>query len=404
MVLSRFAVVAADERRASGYSTTIARTVEEVEALRPLWTSLQRASLQSDLDYFLTVEHHHPEAIRPHVIAVHSPTGESSLLVGHLLRRQLDHRLGPWVSYQPWVRAINIYRGVVGNPTVKELSVGLEAIRSELGGGVDAILLHNLDPASPLHAAAVTVFPMWSRQRWSPHKVRWDSAVGPIADEVLARRSRSTRQNVKRTQRRITRDFGHRVEMRIYSQPTDAQTVFRDIDTVAAKTYQTKSRPIFRDNDLERSLVGLGLEKGWFRAYLLYLEELPVAFWTGYSYAGVFGWRGITGYDPAYRGYGVGKYLLASMLEDLAQDPEVSHFSLGPGDIPYKRRFADERRHEVDVRVFASTPRGIWVNALGSAIHGLNVVVRGTRNIRHLGTHVEALNERRKQKERRPRV
>jgi CelD/BcsL family acetyltransferase involved in cellulose biosynthesis len=404
MVSSRFAGVAARDQRTSGYTTSIARSVEEVEALRPLWTRMHRASLQSDIDYFLTVERHHPEAVRPHVIAVHSSAGESSLLAGHLMRRRLDHRLGPWASYRPWVRAISISRGVVGKPTVNELCVALEAIRGELGAGVDVVLLHNLDPGSTLHEAAVTVFPAWSRQRWSPHKVRWDRAVGPVADEVLALRSRSTRQNVRRTQRRIARDFGHRAEMRIYSQPADAETLFRDIDTVAAKTYQTKSRPIFRDNDLERSLVALGLEKGWFRAYLLYLEDLPVAFWTGYSYAGVFGWRGVTGYDPAYRGYGVGKYLLAALLEDLARDPEVTHFSLGPGDIPYKRRFADERRGEVDVRVFSSTQRGIRVNAVGSAINGLNALVRGTRKIRHLGTHVDALNERRKQRERRPRV
>lgn len=399
--MTRRAAVAVGDYRSGGYETSIARSIEAVEALRPVWIGLQGASLQSDIDYFLTVERHHPEAIRPHVVAVRSPTGESSLLVGHVLRRQLDHRFGAWMPYRPWMRAINVYRGVVGNPTTNELSVALQALRDELAHDVDAIVLHNLDRSSPLYETAVTVFPMWARQGWSPQKVRWDSAVGSVADEALALRSPSTRQNIRRTRRRIVRDFGQ-AEMRIYTQPTDAEKLFRDIDTVAAKTYQTKSRPIFRDSVLERSLVELGLEKGWFRAYLLYLEELPVAFWTGFAYSGVFGWRGVTGYDPAYRAYGVGKYLLAAMLEDLAQDPHVSKFSLGSGDIRYKRSFADERRGEVDVRIFSTKARGLWVNGVGSAIHGLHALLSGTRNLRHLGTHVDAVNERKKRRERRP--
>jgi len=114
----------------------------------------------------------------------------------------------------------------------------------------------------------------------------------------------------------------------------------------------------------------------------------------------VFGWRGDTGYDPAYRSYGVGRFLMVLLLEDLARHPEVTRFSLGPGTLPYKRSFADEQHGEVDVRIFSRRPRGVFVNGVGSAIHGAHALLRATRDVRHIGRHAEAFNERKKRQER----
>ena len=108
----------------------------------------------------------------------------------------------------------------------------------------------------------------------------------------------------------------------------------------------------------------------------------------------------MTGYDPTYRRYGVGRFLLVAMLEDLARDPEVTWFSLGPGTLPYKRSFADEQTGEVDVRVFSKRPRGLMVNGVGSAVHGVHALLRATRDIRHIGRHADAFNERKKRQER----
>lgn len=379
----------------------MARSTDEVEALRPLWESLQGTNLPSDIDYFLAVSRYHPDVIRPHVVVVRPRDAEPSLLVGHLSRVRVDHRLGLWVPFRPEVSAINIYRGVVGNPTRAALSVALETMAAELGSQADAIFLHNLEQTSPLYEAAMRIFPGHARQRWSPRKVRWESAVDASPDAVLNARSRSTRDNLRRTHRRIAKDFGDRVSIRIFSLPSEAEALFHDVDTVAVKTYQTKFGPVFRDNEYERRLAEVGLVKGWFRAYVLYVDRKPIAFWTGYSYGGVFGWRGVTGYDPAFRSYGTGKYLLSIMLEDLARDPDVLRFSLGPGDLAYKRMFGDRRREEFDIRIFASTRHGVWVNVIGSGVQGLQSVLGGARRLHHVGERLDAWSERLRRKERR---
>jgi CelD/BcsL family acetyltransferase involved in cellulose biosynthesis len=231
--------------------------------------------------------------------------------------------------------------------------------------------------------------------------VRWASAIGSTLGDTLALRSPKTRENIRRIQRRITSRFGDDAVVRIFREPSEAETLFRDLDEVAVKAYPTRFSTVFRDSEFERRLTEVGLHKGWYRAYLLYVEGRPIAFWTGYSYGGAFGWRGVTGYDPEYRPYSVGTYLLTQVLDDLSRDPDVQLFSLGPGDFPYKRFFGDRRWEEYDVRILASTPRGIWVNAVGSTVQGLQSALASAQEIRRVGERVDALRERRRRKEQR---
>ena len=51
------------------------------------------------------------------------------------------------------------------------------------------------------------------------------------------------------------------------------------------------------------------MERGWFRAYVLYLDGEPIAFWQGQAYNGVFS-TGVPGFDPAYADLRVGNYVL----------------------------------------------------------------------------------------------
>jgi CelD/BcsL family acetyltransferase involved in cellulose biosynthesis len=385
--------------RATEVST--ATSLEEVERLRPLWTRLQGASLHSDIDYFSTVAKHNPAVIRPHVVVVHPNGGEPSLLATHLAHRAVGHRLGPWVPYEPRLTVLNFFRGIVGNPSTAELEAAFASLGNELGNGADALLLRNVDLESPLREVTARVFPASQHQRWMPPKLRWETTVDRDPTAAFEWLSSSTRASVRRAERRLVRAFGDTVETRIYSTPADAETLFRSVDAVAERTYQTEGRPIFRHDELLRRLVELGLEKGWFRAYVLYVGARPVAFWTGFVYGGVFGWRGATGYDPDFRSYSVGRHLLMMMLEHLAGDPDVQRVTLGVGDLPYKRSVSDPGDSVADVRIFASTVRGRWVNAVGSAVHGANAVVRSTRAVPALGRRLDALDEWLERRERR---
>lgn len=385
-----------------GTTVAAARSIDEVEGLRPVWERLHGSELPSDIDYFLCVAAHNDEVVRPHVVSVTPDDGEPFLLAAHVSDLRVSHRLGPWTPYSPRLRVLNVFRGLIGRPTPEGLEIALAALRAELDDGIDAIMLRNVEVPSDLHDAAQRLFPGRMRQRWLGRRARWIADIGSDPDAALEALSDSTRANLRRTTRRLERTFGDDLRTVILQEPSDAERVFRDIDAVAASTYQTNRRPIFRDDEFGRELTRLGLEKGWFRAYMLYIGDRPVSFWTGFAYGETFGWRGVTGYDPEFRSFGVGKYLLSTMLDHLARDPHIVRFSLGAGDLPYKSQFGDRGHEEVDIRIFARRPRALWVKTVGSGVHGVHAAFRASRVLPIVGSRVEARHEHLKRKRRVP--
>ena len=155
--------------------------------------------------------------------------------------------------------------------------------------------------------------------------------------------------------------------MRVWSEAADIDEMFAATETVAAKTYQRGLGVALADNDQARRLVTLGLERGWFRTWVLYVGEDPVAFWPGWTYGGAF-YIGTPGYDPALAEYRLGTYILMRIIEELCTDPEVATIDYGPGDSEYKRRFSNVEWDETDVLVFAPTFRGARINLTRTAI------------------------------------
>jgi len=177
--------------------------------------------------------------------------------------------------------------------------------------------------------------------------------------EYLRARSAKTRSNVQRYSRRLEERFGERLELRLFESPADIPRLIRDTRTVSEKTYQHGLGAGFEDDDLTRALQQLGAERGWLRAFVLYLDGIPSAFWHGTQYRRIF-YTGPTGYDPAHRDLRLGTYVLAKMVEHLCGKADWMDFGLG--DAEYKRHFGDEHWEEEDILLFARRPRPVVVN------------------------------------------
>jgi CelD/BcsL family acetyltransferase involved in cellulose biosynthesis len=147
----------------------------------------------------------------------------------------------------------------------------------------------------------------------------------------------------------------------------DLEQIFRDLVSVADTTYQRALGAAFSDTEEGRALVRLSLAHGWFRAWVLYRRDEPIAFWQGTVYNRVY-MSGIPGYKPEYRPYRVGIYLLMKVIEDLCADPNVDFLDYGPGDADYKRQFSSENWEERDVVVFAPTLRSVRINTVRTVI------------------------------------
>jgi CelD/BcsL family acetyltransferase involved in cellulose biosynthesis len=108
---------------------------------------------------------------------------------------------------------------------------------------------------------------------------------------------------------------------------------------------------------------------------VLYIGGEPAAFWPGAIWNGTF-FSGTPGYDTRYSEYGIGKYVLMRVIEDLCSEVGVDRLDYGSGDADYKRQFGSESWTEADVVLFAKRLRPLRINLTKTA---LEAGVRGAK-------------------------
>ncbi len=347
----------------------VARSPEEVEALRPAWARLQESHFTSDIDVFLTLVRTDPGVVRPHVLVLEQDGEPVSIVVARIEERALPARLG-YLAVSPRVRMLTVaYGGFLGrDPSAPAVVLG-GARRSLAPEGIELLRLRMLTVGSPLHAAARAAASPWLRRRFDRPRPHWRCGIPDSLDEFLAGRSKERRRNVRRYQRRLEEAFPGEVEVRAFEGRDELDTLFAHSERIQRRTYQRAVGVGFSDTALTRELTGLAMDRGWFLGAVLYLGGEPTAFWHGNAYRGVFSTTA-TGYDPALAEHRPGTYLLIELVERLCADPTVHTLDFGFGDADYKRSFGDTSMLEEDVAVFAARPRPLAVHAVDSAVLG----------------------------------
>jgi hypothetical protein len=345
--------------------------VADLETVRDAWEAVPWPRAEFDLDFFLvSLDAEADSDVQPYAVFVGRSELPVAAAVGQLETTALPAKAGYRTIYRPMLRVLTILPG--GTYGVDEGAVEevLTVVRSSLSQGTfDAVSLLGLPIGSPFHRRALALGGALRRQLFTPPQQHWRLRLPETYEEFLVSRSRSTRESVKRYGRRLEKTFGERLEIEEFRHPSDLDRIVHHLDRVAAKTYQAGLGVAFSDVEQQRRRVRLGLERGWFRAYVLYIDGEPIAFWHGYAYNRTFV-IGIPGYDPAYADHRVGTYLQMRLIRDLCVDPDVDTIDYGRGDAEYKRRFGSDSEEEQDVVVFAPSVRGLTVNAVRNLILG----------------------------------
>jgi hypothetical protein len=354
----------------------VARTVEEVEALRPTWESLAGARPPSDLDLFLRFLEHSPSVLRPHVVLVERNSARA-LVVARIEDFPLAARLGYGIGYTPTVRALTVvYGGFLGDLE----AIGPDGLLAALGESLrgetlDLVRLRMLTVDSGLHTAAASRAPALRVRRFAPKSTHWAARIPGSMDEFLAARSRERRKNVRRHARRLEESYGDDLEVRFFRSPGDLDQLYDDCDCIHRTSYQHALGVGFSSGERDRGLAELTMQKGWFLAGVLYFRGAPVAFQLGTAYRGTYTASG-TAFDPAHSKERPGTYLLMKVIEELCADPAVDRFDFGFGDADYKRAFADESWVEQDIEIFERRVRPLGINLAQTTIRGTSAAAR----------------------------
>lgn len=347
----------------------VARSAEQVESLREVWTSMLGDSVQTDIDYFLWSLREESHVVRPHVLAVELNGRTEAIVAVRLLDVRLPCKLGYSTLYAPAVRAFCIlHDGLLGSADPVTVDAVLDELLSGLERGeADLILFRQLQVDSALHRAAMARTTFATRQHGVRSDLRWEIELPQTLEEYLASVSPATRKGVRRTSSRLAQEFGERLSIRTFRGPADLDDFFEDVESVAARTYQRRLGVGYLGDAQQRTRLSMLAERGWFRAYILYLDGRPVAFELGELYRGRF--RSLAGaYDSAYGHLRVGAHLLIETVGDLAAEAGVSVFDFGLGDAEYKGKLAHVSLEEADLLLYARRPRPIFINFVRTAL------------------------------------
>lgn len=361
-----------------GLEVTVARSVEEVERLRPAWEALRPRTLDAHVDVLLAVLRSRAEAERPHVVVAERDGEPVAMLVARLEDRLAEARFGYATLHRARLRCLTVvHGGLAGRPDAlaeAEPLLVAELLRALREGEADAAFFHKLALGSSLHEHAVRLAPGRRRQRFLAVDRHWTRALPATYDELMATLPR--RKMLERYARKLAKDLGDRLTVERYRSPEDLDRVLSDLETVARHTYQRGLDAGF-NAEHDRELVRAGLRGGWFNAWVLYVDGEPRAFEHGDIHEGVY-FLGGKGYDPEWAQRRVGNFVGLRVLRDLCEDPDVGSIDFGFGDAEYKRELGDHSWDEADLTLYAPGARATAVNALHSAVVGADRLARRT--------------------------
>ncbi|HEY6836982.1 MAG TPA: GNAT family N-acetyltransferase [Gaiellaceae bacterium] len=160
----------------------------------------------------------------------------------------------------------------------------------------------------------------------------WDSW-----DAYLATRSSNFRQELRRKERRLAdRGVTRRSVSRLEELDPALDVLF---ELHRARWAGEASRWFAGREAFQRAFSRTAFERGWLRLDLLELDGRPLAVYHGLRF-GAAEWSYQFGRDPAEEG-SVGLVIAAQAVRR-ALGEGATEFRLGPGDQPYKRRFATD--------------------------------------------------------------
>src|SRR5712691_9605627 len=225
------------------------------------------------------------------------------------------------------------------------------------------LLIEDLERDDPLFTAAESLasdgFRLYSPSGWQE---RLKIELPPQPADYWKKFSSKTRNTFQRKQKKI----GAARLVRI-SEPGQVAEFLEAAHDISQRTWQTQKLGLRIRNDATetRRFTFLATRQA-LRAYLLLVNDRPIAFLIGTQFQGHFSYEEV-GYDRDFADHSPGLVLLLHVLEDLLKDNPPRVFDFGGGDADYKRLFATSISTSGNVWI---VPRGFWPQLWLSYLRG----------------------------------
>jgi Acetyltransferase (GNAT) domain len=352
---------------ASEIRIDVVRDYDEVERLRPFWTSWQDQP-NADIDFYLWTMRSLPQVERPHILVAYRADTPEAILVGRLERGSISAKIGYRSIVSVKSRMMTFIRGgYLGNTSPQNSDLLVRAIFSSLRKGeADVAFISHINAESSIVKAAEKLQSFVSRDYLPGTDIHRRMVLPSSGHEVYQHLSPKVRKNLRWQEKKLLNAFEGSVDVRCFRADEDIPGMCRDLEMIAEKTYQRGLGVGFRDSPPMRERLRLVAEKGWMRNYVLYLRNIPVAFWMCTLYRGTLH-SDFMGYDPAYAKLSPGMFLIMKVIEELCsggQEESVQGIDFGLGDAQYKEVLGTSEGRDITFFLFSLSAKGIGLNLI----------------------------------------
>jgi len=174
----------------------------------------------------------------------------------------------------------------------------------------------------------------------------------PNSIEILiSRLSKNLRQNLRKYQRRLKRDF-IKVEFKSYEEygsVNDAMTIFFDLHQ---RRWKLKGMPgVFSTQEVRNFYIDVArlfAKNGWLALYFLTVNDEPI----GATYSVVYNHKAyfcLGGFDPSYSKYSIGHLLHLKTME-ICIAKKIKEYDFLKGGEPYKFVWTKHYRRNINIK------------------------------------------------------
>ncbi len=362
----------------SACSVNVLRTLPELEGIRAIWESFP-GGRDSDPSVYLTVLRSRPQVLRPHVIVVYRNGQPDAMLVGRLEHIRLDFKVG-YLHFRPTAKVLYfVHGGLRGDPSFENCALLVREICRSLSlGEADTAYLNFVRMDCPLYGLAKRLPGFLGRDHTRVTQAHFSATLTRSSEEFYAGLTANTRGQARGKVRKLAKAFPGSVRIHCFREVAETENLARDAESVVKKSYQRALGVGFTDSPEIREHLRMWAEKGWLRAYVLYLADRPAAFWIGCINQKTFT-SDFLAYDDDFGKYSPGIYLMLKVIEGFCSDLRdcVTEVDFATGYAQYKEVLANRKWHESSVYIFASSFKGLELKLIRSFTSGIDTFLKG---------------------------
>jgi hypothetical protein len=346
------------QKLTNGLEIIKAESFEAIESIKEDWEILLDKYNLSNVyitpDFFLRLFNSRANNAKPNIILFKKGNSPKAMIVGWEKETKIDCKIGYLKTKTPKLKTFEIeIGGLITNDTVESEKI----LENYLCGLLEKkeVELISIDHLSATNPCWNTLKEKIAVKRKAVYRdsVKWKAKIiDKNTGEILGLFSKKTEQKFRRKDKKFRKFFNENIKFKEISSLDEVDYFIENANIIDNNSYH-KAMGISVKKDFHYYNMFHSMAEGkYFRGYLLFANNKPIAYYYGVLYDGMF-YAFNTSYNNEYRQLSPGIFLLRRMIElFIKENVAVIHF--GYGDSPYKRMFGNEVVEEATFRIYSS--------------------------------------------------